>query len=103
MKPCHIQDMLVLCAGKIMNKQYDDAFGDCNAILNYETDNPDAYALQAFSKIFKGDYMTLQTADRYINDSLKVKPNQPRLLLAWAVMLDRLAKYEELKSEKERN
>lgn len=103
MKPGHIKAMLGLAAVKIMNKQYDDAFGDCNQILNYETDNPDAYALQAFSKIFKGDYMTLINADKYINDSLKVKPNQPRLLLAWAVMLDRLAKYEELKSDKERN
>src|SRR5579862_6954599 len=94
-----------LAACEIMNKQYDDAFSEAVLALNVDNLCSEAFAIQAYARIFKGDPASLDSVDTkgFIRDALEHKPNQPRLLLAEYVKLDRQAKYEELKSEKEKN
>ena len=102
-KPDFVKARVGLSTAKLMTKQLDDAYTQCNLILNIDTESPEAYEIQAFARLFKGDPPSLLAAEDKIKDSLRSRPNQPRLTLAWSVLLDRLAKYEEIKSDKERN
>ncbi len=89
---------------QLMNKKFDDAFTTAIGVLNLDTNSADAFALQAYALIFKGDPASMAKVDdrNYIRDSLSVKANQPRLQLATAVMLDRQARYEELAATKDK-
>ena len=92
-----------LATAKLMLKQYDDAYGECNLALNLDPNCAEAFQVQSFCRLFKGDPISLGDAERRLKDSIEIKPNQPRLILAHAVLLDRQAKYEELKPEKVRD
>ena len=97
--------LIGLATSEMMNKRYDDSFADCNRILNIDNNCAEALAIQAFSMIYKGDPASLARVDdkNYIKDSLEAKPNQPRLVLAWAAMLDRQAKFDDFKTQKDKD
>ncbi len=101
----HRNSLIGLATAEMMNKRYDDAFADCNRILNLDNNCAEALQIQAMSLIFKGDPESLAKveAKNYIKDSLDAKAGQPRLILAWSAMLDRQSKYDDLKSGKDKD
>lgn len=94
-----------LAMAELMSKQYEPSFDDAVKALNIDNNSAEAMAIQAFCMAFKADPASLAHIDEknYIKDSLEAKPNQPRLRLAEYVKLERQARYEELRPEKERN
>jgi len=97
----HIQAQLGLTAVKIMNTFYDEAYKDAEHILNIDPKSSEAYSLQAFSKLLTGDQESLQGFYTELKASMALKANQPRLLMAWAVALEREAKFNEALGTKE--
>ena len=99
----HRNALIGLATAEMLNKRYDDAFADSNRILNLDNNCAEALQIQAMSLIYKGDPESLAKVEskNYIKDSLDAKAAQPRLVLAWSAMLDRQAKFEDLKTSKD--
>jgi tetratricopeptide (TPR) repeat protein len=91
--PKQKQAKLGLAATKILLKQYDEAFGEAKSSLNLDNKPGDAFAIQAFAKLMSGTPEALKEFNANLKLSLEEKPNQPRLLLAAAVALEREAKF----------
>jgi len=89
----HKQAELGLAATKIMLKQYDEAYAEARQALNIDNKCAEAYALQAFAKLFIGTPESLKEFASNLKNALEEKPNQPRLMLAAAVALEREARY----------
>jgi tetratricopeptide (TPR) repeat protein len=90
------QGQIGLASTKLMRKQYDDAYRIAEGVLRRNPKSAEAYGMEALSKLFSGDKESLDKFDEKIAESFKEKPDQPRLLLAQAVGLEREAKYIEL-------
>lgn len=84
-----------LAAVKLMTKRFDDAYQEARSVLNIDNKSADAYALQAFAKLFAGDRDSLAAFGAELKNALDERPNQPRLLLASAVALEREARFAE--------
>ena len=82
-----------LAAVKLMTRRYEDAYQEARSVLNIDNKSADAYALQAFAKLLAGDRESLAAFSSELKNALAERPNQPRLLLASAVALEREAKY----------
>ncbi|MCY3020607.1 MAG: tetratricopeptide repeat protein [Planctomycetota bacterium] len=87
---------LGLAAVKIMTGKYDDAYRQAESVLNIDNRSAEAYELQAFAKLLAGDKDSLAVFNTKMKDSMEIKPNQPRLLLASAMALEREAKFNEV-------
>ena len=90
------QGQIGLAATKIMRKQYDDAYRVAEGVLRRNPKSAEAYQMEALAKLLSGDKESLDKFDEKIAESFKEKPEQPRLILAQAVGLEREAKYIEL-------
>ncbi|HYG75384.1 MAG TPA: tetratricopeptide repeat protein [Planctomycetota bacterium] len=89
----HKQAELGLAATKIMLKQYDEAYAEARQALNIDNKCAEAFALQAFARLFLGTPESLKDFYSNLKNALDEKPNQPRLLLAHAVALEREARF----------
>ncbi|HYF49472.1 MAG TPA: tetratricopeptide repeat protein [Planctomycetota bacterium] len=85
----------------IMNKKPDDAYAIGERLLSANPKDADAYAIKAFSKFYTGDKASFSQFEREAREALKERPNQARLLWAWAAALERQAKIEELSDAKD--
>jgi len=90
-----------LAIAKIMNKQPDDAYQMGESLLRANPKDAEAYLVKAFAKFYAGDKASLLAFEKELRESLKERPNQPRLLLAWAASLERQARIEELSDAKD--
>jgi tetratricopeptide (TPR) repeat protein len=89
--PKHRDAMLGLAATKAMSGKPEECYSLCNEVLRYYPNSGEAYGLQAFSNLITGDPDLLPKFYQKMEEAFKEKPEQPRLLLAWAVALDREA------------
>ncbi len=85
-----------LAATKLMRKQYDDAYRIAEGVLSKHPKSAEAYEIEAFAKLLSGDKESLDKFEEKITNAFKERADQPRLLLAYAVGLEREAKYIEL-------
>ena len=90
------QGQIGLAATKLMRKQYDDAYRIAESVLSKHPKSADAYEIEAFAKLLAGDKESLDKFEDKVAESFKERADQPRLLLATAVGLEREAKYIEL-------
>jgi tetratricopeptide (TPR) repeat protein len=88
-----------LAAAKLMQGHYDEAAQECDRILAPDPNCPEAYELLGFSKLLKGDPASLEDGKVSLDQSLKGKADQPRVTLAYAALLERLARFDQLKSD----
>ncbi len=86
------QAKIGLAAARVMLKQYDDACAEAKTVLNLDNKSADAFAVQAFAKLMSGNPDSMKDFYTNLKLALEEKPNQPRLLLAAAVALEREAK-----------
>ena len=91
-----LQAKIGLASVKLMRKQYDDAYRLAEQVLSRNNRSGEAFEIEAMAKLLSGDKDSLDKFDDKIAQAFKEKPDQPRLLLAWAVGLEREAKYIEL-------
>lgn len=97
----HVQANIGLAAVKLMQQKYDEAYRIGDHVLAGNPNAADAYAIEAYAKLFSGDKESLNSFEKIIPNAFKDKPEQPRLKLAWATALEREAKYEELTGGKD--
>jgi len=88
----HREAMLGLAATKAMTGKPEECNSICDEILRYYPKSGEAYALQAFAILISGDAALLPKFYQRLQYALKEKPNQPRLMLCWAVAIEREAK-----------
>jgi len=90
--PRHREALLGLAATKAMTGKPEECNSLCNEVLRYYPKSGEAYGLQAYANLITGDVSLLPKFHQRLQEALKEKPNQPRLLLAWAVAIEREAK-----------
>ncbi|MCZ7646523.1 MAG: tetratricopeptide repeat protein [Planctomycetota bacterium] len=78
-----------LAACKALRKEFDEAVKLSEDVLRYENRSAQAYGLEGYALLLKGDPADLPKALDKIEQSLRENPNDPRMVALKAVALDR--------------
>lgn len=92
----NFQAKLGAAACKVLRKEFDEAYALAEDVLRYENRSAQAYGLQGYALLLKGDVTLLPRALEKIEQSLVENPSDPRVKLLQSVALDRAAYADEV-------
>ena len=85
------QARLGLASVKLLTKEYEDCYQEAEHVLQLDNHCAQAYGLEGMARMFGGTAESFAVFENRIEESFKEKAGQPRLLLAYAVGLEREA------------